>query len=161
MLITIVSQGVFAMMLWFPYHRVHTTRRTVFLSLYANCLPCHSFRLSLSKRHSYDCTTKLRMPLFQWWTTSTGRHQDLSISLYHLVSVLYVEASDIGLYMKMVSEGKMQRYQRKKTRQMEGRIFSLWQQYCERNINATKLLQGCAFMDHQLSDLPSTKWRNY
>ena len=75
----------------------------------------------------------------------------------HLVSVLYVEASDIGLYMKMVSEGKMQRYQRKKTRQMEGRIFSLWQQYCERNINATKLLQGCAFMDHQLSDLPSTK----
>ena len=66
-----------------------------------------------------------------------GRHNKLNTGLatrgavpfYHLVSVLYVEANDISLSVKMVLEGKMQRYQRKKTRQMEGRVFSLWQQY--------------------------------
>ncbi|XP_078326026.1 uncharacterized protein LOC144622863 [Crassostrea virginica] len=75
---------------------------------------------------------------------NTGVATRGAVPFYHLVSVLYVEASDISLSMKMVSEGKMQRYQRKKTRQMEGRVFSLWQQYCERTINASQLLQGCA-----------------
>ena len=75
---------------------------------------------------------------------NTGVATRGAVPFYHLVSVLYVEASDISLSMKMVSEGKMQRYQRKKTWQMEGRVFSLWQQYCERTINASQLLQGCA-----------------
>ena len=60
------------------------------------------------------------------------------VPFYHLVSVLHVEATDFSLSMKKVSEGRMQ------GAQMEGRVFSLWQQYCERNINASQLLQGCA-----------------
>ncbi|XP_062570593.1 uncharacterized protein LOC134264364 [Saccostrea cucullata] len=66
------------------------------------------------------------------------------VPFYHLILVLYREAMDITLQMKMVSEGKIQRYQRKRTRQVEGRIFDLWQQYCERGINASQLLQECA-----------------
>ncbi|XP_048746884.2 uncharacterized protein LOC125659303 [Ostrea edulis] len=62
----------------------------------------------------------------------------------HLVSMLYLEATDICLQMKMVSEVKMQRYQRKRTRQVEGRVFELWYQYCNRDITASQLLQRCA-----------------
>ena len=53
----------------FAYYRVHTTRRTAFLNLFAKCWPCHSFRLSLYKGHLCDCTTELRRPLLQWWTS--------------------------------------------------------------------------------------------
>ena len=62
---------------------------------------------------------------------NTGVATRGAVPFHHLVSVLYVEAADISLYMKMVSEGKMQRYQRKKTRQMEGRVFSFGGKYSE------------------------------
>lgn len=50
----------------------------------------------------------------------------------------------ITVQMKMVSEGKIQRYQRKRTLQVEGRVFQLWNDYCERSISASELLKGCA-----------------
>lgn len=64
------------------------------------------------------------------------------VSFYHLVSVLYMycEVTDIILNVKVVSEVKMQRYQGKKTRQMLGRVFSLWWQDSQRNINASQLV---------------------
>lgn len=44
-------------------------------------------------------------------------HEDLYF--YHFVSVLYMGATDISLYLIMVSEGKMQRAQRKRPRQSD------------------------------------------
>jgi hypothetical protein len=66
------------------------------------------------------------------------------VPFYHLVNMLYLESKDISRQMKMVSEGKMQRYQRKKTREVEGRLFELWDEYCHRDFNATQLLKRCA-----------------
>ena len=49
-----------------------------------------------------------------------------SVPFYHLLLVLHREATNITVQMKMVSEGKMQRFQRKRTLQVEGRVFKLW-----------------------------------
>lgn len=67
-----------------------------------------------------------------------------SVPFYHLLLVLHREATSITVQMKMVSEGKIQRYQRKRTLQVEGRVFQLWNDYCERSISASELLKGCA-----------------
>ena len=107
-------------------------------------------------------------PLLQWRTMSTGLHDGHQnkkwhvgiaqhtknrrgpVAFYHIVSVLYGEAIDISLNMKMVSEGKMQQYHRKKPRQMEGWVFGLWQLYCERNINASQTTSSVMY--HRLCD---------
>ena len=63
------------------------------------------------------------------------------IHLYHLSSVLYVEATDSILNMKMVLKGKCTGTD---IWQEDGRVISLWQQYCVKNINASQLLKECA-----------------
>ena len=86
-------------------------------------------------------------PSEQKWHVGIAQHTCTKdsrgpVAFYQLVKVLYGEAADIKLNMMMVSEGKLQRYQRKRPRQMEDWVFSLWQQYCQRNINTSQLLQG-------------------
>ena len=68
------------------------------------------------------------------------------VRFYHLVSELYAEAVDIPLQLKLVTEGKLQRYQRKKSRQVQGKVFGLWNSYCDRTISASPLLRECAFI---------------
>ncbi|XP_071133066.1 uncharacterized protein [Mytilus edulis] len=46
--------------------------------------------------------------------------------------------------LKLVSEGKLQRYQRKQSRQTQGRLFALWDEYCNNSISASRLLKECA-----------------
>ncbi|CAG2211533.1 unnamed protein product [Mytilus edulis] len=66
------------------------------------------------------------------------------VPFYSLVTELFKEASDIPLQLKLVSEGKLQRYQRKQSRQTQGRLFALWDEYCNNSISASRLLKECA-----------------
>ncbi|CAC5417309.1 unnamed protein product [Mytilus coruscus] len=66
------------------------------------------------------------------------------VPFYSLVTELFKEASDIPLQLKLVSEGKLQRYQRKHSRQTQGRLFALWDEYCNNSISASRLLKECA-----------------
>jgi hypothetical protein len=47
---------------------------------------------------------------------------------------------------KLVSEGRLKRYQRKRSRQIQGQVFGLWKQYVRREITASQLLRECAFV---------------
>lgn len=66
------------------------------------------------------------------------------VPFYQMVTELFAEAGDIPLQLKLVSEGKLQCYQRKKSRQVQGKVFSLWNDYCERTTSASNLLRECA-----------------
>ena len=66
------------------------------------------------------------------------------VPFYSLLTELYSEAADIPLQLKMVTEGKLQRYQRRHTRQIQGKLFTLWYQYCSNTIFASRLLKECA-----------------
>ena len=152
----------------FVYYRLHTTKRTACLSLFANCLLCHSFRLSIIQEtfqrldeEAPEALAPVMDYVYRIWICSSvfeihhlsdfmtaigtncyveGWHNRLKtgvstrgpVPFYHFVNVLHMEATDISLNMKLVSEGKLQGTQKKRTRQMEGWMFSLWQQYCER-----------------------------
>ncbi|XP_065935337.1 uncharacterized protein [Magallana gigas] len=65
-----------------------------------------------------------------------------SVPFYHLLLVLHREATSITVQMKMVSEGKMQRFQRKRTLKVECRVLKLWNDYSERSISTSELLNG-------------------
>ena len=68
------------------------------------------------------------------------------VPFYLLVTELYAESTDIPGQLKLVSEGKLKRYQRKCSRQIQGQVFGLWKQYVRREITASQLLRECTFV---------------
>ena len=71
-------------------------------------------------------------------------HQHAKLPFYILVPKLLKEAKLIPVQCKMVSEGKLQRTQRRQTRQLQGQIFQLWDQYVATELTASQLLRKCA-----------------
>jgi hypothetical protein len=65
---------------------------------------------------------------------------------YLLCRLLHRESSLIPLQVKLVCECKLKRYQCKQSRYIQGCIFSLWDQYAQRQISAITLLRRCAFV---------------
>ena len=68
------------------------------------------------------------------------------VPFYQLVTELYAESTDIPVQLKLVSEGKLKRYQRKRSRQIQGQVFGLWKQYVHREITTSQLLRECALV---------------
>ena len=63
---------------------------------------------------------------------------------YCLIAGLYQETTAIPLQLKLVSEGKLKRHQRKSSRQTQGRLFSLWDNCSNNILSASRLLKDCA-----------------
>ena len=63
------------------------------------------------------------------------------VPFYSLLTELYSEAADIPLQLKMVTESKLQRYQRRYTRQIQGKLCTLWYQYCNNTISAIQVIE--------------------
>ena len=53
------------------------------------------------------------------------------------------EASKIPLQLKMISEGKLRRRQRKQTKMVQWKILQLWDDYANNKITASHLLKKC------------------
>ena len=51
----------------------------------------------------------------------------------------------VKIQAHLLGEGKLSHYQRKKYRQVQGKIFSQWEKYTDgRGISASALLSACA-----------------
>ena len=57
--------------------------------------------------------------------------------------LLYKEAQLLPTQLKMVTEGKLKRYQRKKTTELQHRIFNLLDNYRDNQITPYQLLKKC------------------
>ena len=62
---------------------------------------------------------------------------------YLLVRRLYEEAQLLPIQRKLVSEGKLSRYQRKQVRSNQAIMFNLWDEYTASSISASRLLNQC------------------
>ena len=69
------------------------------------------------------------------------------IPFYMLTDLLHKEASLVALTIQLVSEGKVRRIQRKKYRQLQGRIFKLWDEFNNDIISARQLVKACAYLN--------------
>ena len=102
----------------------------------------------------YDLDSELNTCLISIRTNNDveGWHNNLNSQLsargpvpfYLLVTELFKEACDIPMQLKLVKEGKLQRYQRKRSRNIQGQIFTLWNRYADLEISASRLLKECA-----------------
>ncbi len=60
---------------------------------------------------------------------------------YHLVKSLHDEASLLPLQVRLVSEKKLKKRQRKATRSMQAMIFGIWDDYTAGQISTSRLLK--------------------
>lgn len=64
-----------------------------------------------------------------------------SLPFYMLIDMLYTEAKLTLVEIKLVSDGKLSKFQRKVYRQQQRKIFKAWEQYESREKNAKQLLR--------------------
>ena len=76
-------------------------------------------------------------------TRAQGKSQ---LPMYLLIDLLYKEAKLTSLNVRMVSEKKLRRVQRRRYRQIQAKVFSLWGQYEEGDKTPRQLLKACSLL---------------
>ena len=66
-----------------------------------------------------------------------------NLQFYLLILLLYREVSVLPTQIKMVSEEKLRRYQRKMAKAIQGKLFSTLEQYERNEISLNRLLKKC------------------
>ena len=75
---------------------------------------------------------------------ASGRTQ---LPLYLLIELLHREARLTAIQIRLVSEKKLRRIQRRKYRELQQRIFELWDQYEAGERSARRLLKACSYLN--------------
>ena len=68
-------------------------------------------------------------------------------SHYVLIKLLHREAQLTAIQILLVSEKKLRRIQRRKYRDLQAKIFNLWEQYDNNERSARQLLKACSFLN--------------
>ena len=69
------------------------------------------------------------------------------LPLYIMIQLLHREARLTSLHIRLVSERKLRRIQRKKYRNIQTKIFSLWDEFTKGERNALRLLKACSHLN--------------
>ena len=70
-----------------------------------------------------------------------------NIPFYLLIQLLKREAELCAVQVRLVSEKKLQRIQRKKYRKLQAQVFELWGEYANNQKTATQLLKACSYLN--------------
>lgn len=70
------------------------------------------------------------------------------IPFYSLVGLLHQEAEITSLHIRLVSEKKLKRNQRRSYRMVQGRVFKLWEEYEAGERSKWGLLKACANLNY-------------
>ena len=76
-----------------------------------------------------------------WHRRLNARAGRPKLQFYLLIELLYSEASFVTIQTRLLSTGKLRRYQRKSYKKMQGQIFQMWREYNEGNLSVSKLLK--------------------
>jgi hypothetical protein len=66
-----------------------------------------------------------------------------NIQFYLLITLMYSEAKRLPTQMKMISERKLKRYRRKRSRTVQSQLFQVWEKYNSNQVSAHHLLKKC------------------
>ena len=66
--------------------------------------------------------------------------------LYTLINTIYKEAQLVSLQVRMVKDRKLKKYQRIAFKNMQGRLFRLWEKYEKQEIKTSELLSACSHL---------------
>jgi len=78
-----------------------------------------------------------------WHNRLNRRAKKGNLSMYVLLALLHDETVSIPSQVKLVKEGKLARFQSKRTTSIQGRLMGLWKQYNEQTISTSRFLRSC------------------
>ena len=82
-----------------------------------------------------------------WHNGLNKRAQGRSkLPFYIMLQSLHGEAKLASLQIRLVSEKKLRRHQKKAYRELQSKIFSLWDSYRKEEKTANQLLRACAHL---------------
>ena len=70
-----------------------------------------------------------------------------NLQFYLLISLLHREAKLTSVYIRLVPENKLQRIQRKKYKELQAKIFALWDGYTRGERSTYQPLKACAHIN--------------
>ena len=95
----------------------------------------------------YKETVRTNNDLEGWHNGLNRRAKGKSnLPLYVLIQLLHKEAALVSLQIRLVSERRLWRHQCTTYKNMQKRLFSLWQQYEEGEKNSKQLLEACSHL---------------
>ncbi|XP_064639544.1 uncharacterized protein LOC135495062 [Lineus longissimus] len=87
------------------------------------------------------------------WHGDLNRHARRgNIAFYVLVKLLHEQAELVSIQVRLVQAAKLKRRQRAQYRQIQGRLFAVWDDYIEGRKNARQLLRSCSHLVAPSSD---------
>ena len=83
------------------------------------------------------------------WQHSLNRRSGNKVHLpfYLLVELLDQESHLVSIQIRLVSDGKLSRIQRKKYWQLQERVFKHWEDFNFKEISARRLLKLCSYLN--------------
>ena len=69
-----------------------------------------------------------------------------SLLLYMLIALLHQESRLSSLQIRLVSERKLKKIQRKTYRELQTKVFNLWDEYGNGEKTAKQLMKACAYL---------------
>jgi hypothetical protein len=83
------------------------------------------------------------------WHNALNRHAGsrANLSFYLLIEILNKEAEMTAINIRLVSERKLKRIQRKKYRKLQERLFNYWELYENGQKNSDELLRFCSHLN--------------
>ena len=67
-----------------------------------------------------------------------------NLPFYQLVVALHGEAETVDMQMRLVSEQKLTKHQRTMTKQLQGHLFTYWDEFNGKTRTTESLLRACA-----------------
>ena len=83
------------------------------------------------------------------WHRRINARNPTAPPFYALVDMLFKEALFVSTQVKLVSDRKLKKNQRKRTREMCGRVMEVWLQYSEGGWSTDRLLERLACVYHK------------
>ena len=68
----------------------------------------------------------------------------VNLPFYLLVELLHQEARLVSIQIRLVSEGKLSRIQRKNYRLLQAKLFKFWEDHSNGDLSARRLLKLCS-----------------
>jgi len=92
----------------------------------------------------YGRSTRTNNDIEGYHNKFNQRAQTENLPFHLLIQLLYIEAKDVRLQEKLAKEKKLHRYKWKRTKDIQGRLMKLWEEYRQMTITTRHLLDACA-----------------
>ena len=123
--------------------RQDTTEALTKLNTYINKYWVHSKVFPPKSWSAFYRTTRTNNDVESWHGALNRRAGKNNLPLYLLAQLLGEEAENVSVEIQLVSDGKLARYQRRAYKKIQGRLFSAWEEYLQResrNIRDARIL---------------------